>query len=72
MIKLKLKEQGVPTAVYYPKPLHLQKCFECLGHKAGDFPVSEKTSNEIISLPINPYITEVEQKFVVEKLKKCL
>ena len=72
LIKSILKENGVPTAVYYPKPLHLQKCFEYLGHNAGDFPVSEKTSNEIISLPINPYITEIEQKFVVEKLKKCL
>ena len=72
LIKSKLKKEGVPTAVYYPTPLHLQMCFEYLGHKAGDFPVSEKTSNEIISLPINPYITEAEQKFVVEKLRKYL
>ena len=72
LIKSKLKEQGVPTAVYYPKPLHLQKCFEYLGYKNGDFPVSEKTAKEIISLPINPYITEVEQEFIVEELKKCL
>lgn len=72
LIKSKLKEQGVPTAVYYPKPLHLQKCFEYLGYKNGDFPVSEKTAEEIISLPINPYITKVEQEFIVEELKKCL
>ena len=72
VIKSKLKKEGIPTAVYYPTPLHLQKCFEYLGHKAGDFPVSEITAHEIISLPINPYITEAEQKFVVEKLKKCL
>ena len=72
IIKLKLKEQGIPTAVYYPKPLHLQKCFEYLGYKIGDFPVSEKTAKEIISLPINPYITEVEQEFIVKELKKCL
>ena len=72
LIKSKLKEQGIPTAVYYPKPLHLQKCFEYLNYKTGDFPVSEKTTKEIISLPINPYITEVEQKFIVEELKKCL
>ena len=72
LIKLKLKEQGIPTAVYYPKPLHLQKCFEYLNYKTGDFPVSEKTAKEIISLPINPYITEVEQEFIVEELKKCL
>ena len=72
LIKLKLKEQGIPTAVYYPKPLHLQRCFEYLGYKKDDFPVSEKTAKEIISLPINPYITEVEQEFIVEELKKCL
>ena len=72
LIKSKLKEQGVPTAVYYPKPLHLQKCFEYLNYKTGDFPVSEKTAGEIISLPINPYITEIEQEFIVEELKKCL
>ena len=71
-LRLKLKEQGVPTAVYYPKPLHLQECFEDLGYKKGDFPVSEKTAKEIISLPINPYITEVEQKYIVEELKKWL
>tara|TARA_Y100001954_G_scaffold238431_1_gene305983 strand:+ start:3296 stop:4390 length:1095 start_codon:yes stop_codon:yes gene_type:complete len=72
IIKSRLKERGVPTAVYYPRPLHLQKCFEYLGYKTGDFPVSEKTAKEIISLPINPYITEVEQEFIVEELKKCL
>ena len=72
VIKSKLKKQGIPTAVYYPKPLHLQKCFEYLKYKTGDFPVSEKTAKEIISLPINPYITGVEQEFIVEELKKCL
>ena len=72
IIKSKLKEQGIPTAVYYPIPLHLQKCFEYLGYNKDDFPVSEKTAKEIISLPINPYITEVEQEFIVEELKKCL
>ena len=72
LIKSKLKEQGIPTAVYYPKPIHLQKCFEYLNYKTGDFPVSENTAKEIISLPINPYITLDEQKFISEKLKKCL
>ena len=72
LIKSKLKEQGIPTAVYYPKPLHLQKCFEYLGYKKDDFPISEKATEEIISLPINPYINEVEQEFIVEELKKCL
>ncbi len=72
LIRSKLKEHGIPTAVYYPKPLHLQECFEYLGHKIGDFPVSEKVSEEIISLPMNPYLTYTEQKYTVEKLKKWL
>ncbi len=71
-LRLKLKEKGIPTAVYYPKPLHLQECFEDHGYKEGDFPISEKTAKEIISLPINPYITKVEQKYIVEELKKWL
>ena len=71
-MRLKLKEQGIPTAVYYPKPLHLQECFEDLGYKKGDFPISEKAAKEILSLPINPYITQVEQKYIVGELKKWL
>ncbi len=55
-----LKEQGIPTAVHYPIPLHLQKCFKYLGYKKGDFPISEMVSNEIMSLPMNPYITDLE------------
>ena len=72
LIRSKLKDLGIPTAVYYPKPLHLQDCFEYLGYKNGDFPVSEKVSSEIISLPMNPYLTYSEQKYIVEKLKKLL
>lgn len=55
-----LKKVGVPTAVHYPKPLHLQECFEYLGYEKGDFPIAEKVSNEIMSLPMNPYITDEE------------
>ena len=72
LIRSKLKEQGVPTAVYYPKPLHLQECFEYLGYKTGDFPVSENVSKEIISLPMNPFLTYTEQNYTVEELKKWL
>ena len=71
-IQSKLKDKGIPTAVYYPLPLHLQKCFRVLGYKNGDFPVSESTSKEILSLPLNPYINIEEQKYVVEELKKWL
>ena len=56
-----LKKAGIPTAIYYPKPLHLQTAFAGLGYKEGDFPISEDTSNRIFSLPMHPYLTEKEQ-----------
>jgi dTDP-4-amino-4,6-dideoxygalactose transaminase len=65
-----LSTQGVGTAVYYPIPLHLQKCFSFLGYKAGDFPVSERLSRSSIALPIFPEITFKEQEYVVEQIKK--
>jgi len=67
-VQPKLKEHGIPTAVHYPMPLHLQECFEYLGYKKGDFPISETVSQEIISLPMNPYITDTEIKFISEYL----
>ena len=72
LVQQKLKEKGIPTAVHYPTPLHLQECFEYLGYKIGDFPVSEKISQEIISLPMNPYLRQAEQKYTAEELKKWL
>lgn len=71
-VQEKLKEKGIPTAVHYPKPLHLQECFLYLGYKTGDFPISERVSNEIMSLPMNPYLIEDEQKYIVEELLKLI
>ena len=67
-VQEKLKEQGIPTAVHYPMPLHLQECFAYLGYKKGDFPISEIVSDEIMSLPMNPYVTDEEIDFIVGKL----
>lgn len=66
-VQLRLKEVGVPTAVHYPMPLHLQECFKYLGYKSGDFPVAEMISNEIMSLPMNPYLTKNEINYISEK-----
>jgi UDP-2-acetamido-2-deoxy-ribo-hexuluronate aminotransferase len=55
-----LKDAGVPTAVYYPCPLHLQTAFSALGYKAGDMPVSEDASARILSLPMHPYLAQAD------------
>lgn len=65
-----LKEEGIPSAVYYQKPLHLQKAFEGLGYKEGDFPVSEEVSRRIFSLPMSPYITDEQVDMVIEVIRK--
>jgi len=62
----RLKGEGVPTAVYYPKPLHLQTAFAGLGYKEGDFPMSEDCSRRIFSLPMHPYLKPDEQDRVVD------
>ena len=67
-VQTKLKEQGIPTAVHYPMPLHLQECFASLGYKKEDFPISEIVSSEIMSLPMNPYLSIEEVKYISEKL----
>lgn len=63
-LQARLKEVGIPTAVHYPIPLHLQECFEYLGYKKGSFPISEMLSEEIMSLPMNPYISDEEIEYV--------
>jgi len=61
-IQESLKKAGIPTAIYYPNPLHLQATFAGLGYKEADFPVSEDISNRIFSLLMYPYlkINEIE------------
>lgn len=62
----KLQEHKIPTAIYYPTPLHRQTAFAPLGYKAGDFPVSEDCASRIFSLPMHPYLKEEEQQEIVK------
>ena len=65
-----LNAKGIPTAVHYPMPLHRQEAFAPLGYKQGDFPVAERVSDEIMSLPMSPYLTQEQQDFIVAALKE--
>ena len=68
----KLNEQGVPTSIHYPRPLHLQKAFEFLGYNEGAFPKSEACGKRVLSLPMHPYLENDDQDFIVDSLKKAL
>jgi UDP-2-acetamido-2-deoxy-ribo-hexuluronate aminotransferase len=69
-VQAKLKNKGIPTAVHYPIPLHLQKCFHYLGYKQDDLPHSEAASREVISLPMNPFLTNDEIEYIASQLIK--
>jgi dTDP-4-amino-4,6-dideoxygalactose transaminase len=60
-----LRTCGIPSEIYYPIPLHLQRAFAYLGHQAGEFPASEAASREVLSLPIYPELTEEQQRQVI-------
>ena len=67
-LHLALEAEGVRTAIYYPLPLHLQRCFAALGGKLGDCPEAERAAHEVLSLPIFPEITEDQQQRVVASI----
>jgi len=70
-LQRKLQDAGIPSAVYYPLPLHRQGAFTHLGYKVGDFPVSEHAAGRIFSLPMHPYLTENDQKRIISVLLSC-
>ncbi len=67
-----LQNRNIGAGLYYPIPLHLQECFSDLGYKTGDLPESESASNEVMSLPIYPELTENEQEQVVKAISVAL
>jgi UDP-2-acetamido-2-deoxy-ribo-hexuluronate aminotransferase len=71
-VKEVLKASGIPTMVYYPSPLHLQKAYEYLGYKKGDFPVSELLCDEVLALPIHTEITKEQQEYIIHNLAKSI
>jgi dTDP-4-amino-4,6-dideoxygalactose transaminase len=67
-VQAEMKARKLGCAVYYPKPLHLQKCFAELGYKMGDFPMAEATAGNILALPIYPELPAADQERVVAGL----
>ena len=65
-----LKVHGIFTGIHYPIPLHLQKAMEFLGYKFGDFPVTERITSEILSLPMYAELTDSEIASIVSTVKK--
>jgi dTDP-4-amino-4,6-dideoxygalactose transaminase len=68
----KLAAHNIGTGVHYPIPLHLQKAYSHLGVREGDFPVSERLAREIVSLPMFPTLTDIEQKRVCDAVTEVL
>jgi UDP-2-acetamido-2-deoxy-ribo-hexuluronate aminotransferase len=69
-LRARLSEAGIPTAIHYPTPLHMQPCFAYLGYKLGDFPLAEKAANEVLSLPMCAFLKEENITRVVEAVKQ--
>ncbi len=63
-----LGKRGVGTEIYYPVPMHMQKCFEYLQHRAGDFQESERAALETLALPIYPELEPAQLQHVVAKV----
>jgi len=67
-----LKEKSIPTAIYYPIPLHLQRAFKDLGYKVGAFPVAERICSLVLSLPMHPYLEEKDQERIIRSIAEAL
>jgi UDP-2-acetamido-2-deoxy-ribo-hexuluronate aminotransferase len=71
-VQKKLKDEGIPTAIYYPVPLHLQACFKYLNYKENDLPVAEESSSCVLSLPMNAYLSDDNISYITKTLNRIL
>jgi dTDP-4-amino-4,6-dideoxygalactose transaminase len=71
-IREELEKRGIQTGLHYPIPLHLQKAYQHLGYRQGDFPVSERIGRECFTLPLFPEMTAEQQAAVVAALEEVV
>ncbi|MDG1905452.1 MAG: DegT/DnrJ/EryC1/StrS family aminotransferase [Arenicella sp.] len=71
-IRTALSEQGIPTAVFYPKPIHLSTAYKDLNHGMGDFPVAEAAAQQIFSLPMHPYLETSQVKSICDSIEAAI
>lgn len=64
-----LTAKGIPTAVHYPKPLHMQPCFQYLGYQLGSFPIAEQAAAEVMSLPMSAFLTKEQQEYICKQFE---
>ena len=65
-----LNQLNIPSMIYYKTPLHLQRVFKGLGYEKGDFPISERASRQIFSIPMHPYLNKEELNMIIEVLNR--
>jgi len=71
-IQAALKADGIPTAVYYPRPLHHQGAYRHYPFVGNGLPTSEALSGEVLSLPMHPYLSADEQDYIIERVRHAL
>jgi UDP-2-acetamido-2-deoxy-ribo-hexuluronate aminotransferase len=71
-VEERMKARGIPTAVHYPVPLHMQPVFASLQQGPGSFPVAEAAAARVISLPMHPYLSEEQQREIVSALRDAV
>lgn len=71
-LMFRLSKKSIPTSIFYPIPLHLQDCFKYLNYKKNDLPVSENTSDMVLSIPMNPFLNEEQLNYIISNINECI
>jgi len=71
-VRASLQERGVQTGVHYPLPVHLQKPYQALGYRQGDFPYAERACQRVISMPLYPEMTNEQAAYAAQTLREIV